>query len=152
MSINTSIKWVTKAFKDLTVDELYAILRLRSEVFVVEQNCVYLDADGKDYSCHHLLGFEGDFLAVYARIVPANVSYEEVSIGRVISSLNYRRSGYGKLLMQKAIEETERLYGKVPIRIGAQAYLKKFYESFGFVDMNEPYMEDGIPHLIMLRY
>lgn len=97
------------------------------------------------------MGYVGNDLAVYSRLVPAGVSYDEVSIGRVISSPKYRGQQYGKLLMQKAIEEMEHLYGSAPIRIGAQAYLKQFYEGFGFVDLNQPYLEDGIPHIIMLR-
>lgn len=90
-------------------------------------------------------------LVAHARLVKPGVSYQEVSIGRVVTSPKYRRGGYGIELMNEAISQIEYVYGKVPIRIGAQAYLKKFYESFGFVDLNEPYLEDGIPHLIMLR-
>jgi ElaA protein len=145
------ISWKLKLFSELSTAELYAILRLRGEVFIVEQNCPYLDADGKDLDSHHLMGYVGDDLAAYSRLVFAGISYEEVSIGRVITSAKYRGKDFGKLLMQQSISEMERLYGRVPIRIGAQAYLKKFYEGFGFIDMNEPYMEDGIPHLIMLR-
>ena len=145
------ISWKLKLFSELSTAELYAILRLRGEVFIVEQNCPYVDADGKDFNSHHLMGYVGDDLAAYSRLVFAGISYEEVSIGRVITSAKYRGKDFGKLLMQQSITEIERLYGKVPIRIGAQAYLKKFYEGFGFIDMNEPYMEDGIPHLIMLR-
>ena len=145
------IEWQLKLFNELTPAELYAVLRLRGEVFIVEQNCPYIDADGKDFDSHHLMGYVGEDLAAYSRLVFPGISYEEVSIGRVITSGKYRRKDFGKLLMQKSIEEIERIYGKVPIRIGAQAYLKKFYEGFGFVDLNEPYLEDGIEHLIMLR-
>ena len=144
-------RWQLKAFEELTAGELYAILRLRAEVFVVEQACPYLDPDGKDLYCYHLTGYEGDKPVAYARIVPAGVSYAEVSIGRVVTSPAYRLTGAGKALMQEAIKFTEKLYGKVPIRIGAQAYLKQFYEGFGFKDLEEPYLEDGIQHLIMLR-
>lgn len=145
------INWQLKPFNDLTTTELYQALILRQEIFIVEQNCPYLDNDGKDFYSHHLFGYFEKELAVYARIVRPGISYAEVSIGRVVCAGKHRKTGFGKLLMQKAIEETENLYGKVPIRIGAQAYLKGFYEGFGFVDLNEPYMEDGIPHLIMLR-
>ena len=145
------IAWKLKLFNELTAAELYNILTLRSEVFIVEQNCPYLDTDGKDFNAHHLMGYLGNDLAAYSRLVFPNISYSEVSIGRVVTSGAYRRKDFGKLLMQKSIEEIERIYGKVPIRIGAQAYLKKFYHGFGFEDMNEPYMEDGIPHMIMLR-
>ena len=145
------LRWQLKHFDELTPHELYAILRLRGEVFVVEQTCPYLDPDGKDVYCHHLLGYAGEELAAYARIVPAGISYSEASIGRVITSFAQRRTGAGKELMKEAIAATEKLFGRVPIRIGAQAYLKQFYEGFGFEDLNEPYLEDGIPHLIMLR-
>jgi len=145
------IRWQLKKFEDLSPAELYAILRLRGEVFIVEQNCPYLDTDGKDFHSHHLMGFIGENLAAYSRLVFPDISYDEVSIGRVVTSPKYRRKELGKQLMEKSIKEIERIYGKVPIRIGAQAYLKKFYEAFDFVDLNEPYVEDGIPHLIMLR-
>jgi ElaA protein len=143
--------WQLKHFKELTVEELYAIMQARQQVFVVEQTCPYLDADGKDLKCHHLVGYYFDVIAAYARIVPPGVSYAEPSIGRVLTTENYRRAGYGKLLMQQAINDCETLYGKVAIRIGAQLYLKAFYESFGFVQQGEVYDEDGIDHIIMLR-
>jgi ElaA protein len=145
------ITWQLKNFESLSPTQLYTILQLRSEVFVVEQTCPYLDPDGKDLYCHHLMGFVGPDLAVYSRLVPAGISYAEVSIGRVISAPKYRGRQLGKQLMEESIAAIETIYGQVPIRIGAQAYLKKFYEGFGFVDLNEPYLEDGIPHLIMLR-
>lgn len=145
------ISWQLKTFEALSPIELYSILKLRGEVFVLEQSCPYVDADGKDLHSYHLLGFVGNDLAAYSRLVLPLVSYEEVSIGRVVTSTKYRNKKYGKLLMQKSIEEVQRIFGQVPIRIGAQTYLKKFYENFGFVDMNEPYVEDGIDHLIMLR-
>ncbi len=145
------ITWQLKHFNQLTTTELYTLLQLRSEVFVVEQTCPYLDPDGKDLYCHHLMGYVGNDLAVYSRLVPAGVSYAEVSIGRVISSPKYRGQQLGKQLMEKSVEAISELYGSAPIRIGAQAYLKQFYEGFGFVDLNQPYLEDGIPHIIMLR-
>ena len=145
------LNWQLKTFDELTVTELYHILQLRCEVFIVEQNCPYLDPDGKDFKSHHLMGSMDGNLVAHARLVKPGVSYQEVSIGRVVTSPKYRRGGYGIELMNEAISQIEYVYGKVPIRIGAQAYLKKFYESFGFVDLNEPYLEDGIPHLIMLR-
>lgn len=145
------IQWQLKLFNNLTPAELYSIMRLRGEIFIVEQNCPYIDADGKDFNSYHLMGHIGEDLAAYSRLVFPNISYKEVSIGRVVTSAKYRRKEFGKLLMKKSIEEIERIYGKVSIRIGAQAYLKKFYEGFDFVDLNEPYLEDGIEHLIMLR-
>ena len=145
------IEWQLKSFSELSTTELYSILCLRSEIFIVEQNCPYLDTDGKDFHAHHLMGYVGNELTAYSRLVFAGISYKEVSIGRVVTAAKYRRKEFGKLLMQQSIIEIEKLYGKVAIRIGAQAYLKNFYEGFGFVDLNEPYMEDGIPHMIMLR-
>ena len=145
------IEWQLKSFSELSTTELYSILCLRSEIFIVEQNCPYLDTDGKDFHAHHLMGYVGNELTAYSRLVFAGISYKEVSIGRVVTAAKHRRKEFGKLLMQQSIIEIEKLYGKIPIRIGAQAYLKNFYEGFGFVDLNEPYMEDGIPHMIMLR-
>lgn len=145
------INWISKKFQELTVDELYELLRLRSEVFVVEQNCVFLDMDNKDQKCHHLLGWIGEDLVASVRIVPAGISYKEPSIGRVVTSPKYRGTGAGKLLMEEAIDLTIQLHGNQPIRIGAQLYLKKFYTSFGFEAEGEIYLEDGIEHIEMLR-
>ena len=145
------LNFILKPFALLTTIELYAVMRLRQEVFIVEQNCPYLDADGKDLKSDHLMGYLGDELVVYSRLVKPGVSYDEVSIGRVISATAHRNKAYGRQLMDESIKRIEALYGQVPIRIGAQQYLQKFYESFGFVKVGEPYMEDGIPHIIMLR-
>ena len=145
------LNFILKPFSELTTIELYSIMRLRQEVFIVEQNCPYLDADGKDLKSHHLMGYLGDELVVYSRLVKPGVSYDEVSIGRVISATAHRSKAYGRQLMDASIKHIEALYGHVPIRIGAQQYLQKFYESFGFVREGDPYMEDGIPHIIMLR-
>jgi ElaA protein len=146
-----NINWGLKTFNELSVMELYCILQLRAEVFVVEQNCPYLDTDGKDLKCFHLMGYdENGVLIAYSRIVPAGISFKEVSIGRVVSSPKVRNTGAGKALMQKAIEEIKLKYDNVPIRIGAQLYLQKFYESFGFVKTSEEYLEDNIPHIEML--
>lgn len=145
------MEWKLKLFNKLTNEELYAILQLRQRVFIVEQNCPYLDNDGKDFYAHHLWVLGQGQIAAYCRLLPAGISYEEVSIGRVITAPEMRGKGYGQKLMAKALETIEELYGPVPVRIGAQAYLRKFYEDFGFVDVGEPYLEDGIPHLIMLR-
>jgi ElaA protein len=142
--------WICKAFDELTAAELYAILRLRSEVFVVEQNCVFLDMDDKDQYCHHLIGRRGDVLAGYSRIVPAGISYVESSIGRIVTSPVLRGHGIGRELIPQGVHTLYTLYGKQPIRIGAQYYLLKFYESFGFVQKGEIYLEDGIEHVQML--
>jgi ElaA protein len=146
------IRWEIKKFDELSTHELYTIMQLRLAVFSVEQNCPYQDADGKDLKCHHLMGFdENNELVVYARIVPPGISYTEVSIGRVISSAKVRGTGAGRLLMKKALELIEELYGNVPVKIGAQCYLRKFYSSFGFEIAGDEYLEDNIPHIEMLR-
>lgn len=148
-----NITWYHKHFKYLSTTELYQILQLRNEVFIVEQNCPFQDLDDKDFKCYHLLGFDTDSQKVmaYTRIVPAGVSYEEASIGRVVTSPLARGGGIGKQLMKKSIELLEELYGGVSIRIGAQLYLKKYYESFGFQQVEEVYLEDGIEHILMVR-
>ncbi|MEY2811041.1 MAG: hypothetical protein RLZZ390_519 [Bacteroidota bacterium] len=145
------IDWSLKKFEDLSALELYEILRLRSEVFVVEQNCVFLDMDDKDQFCQHLQGRINGQLAAVVRILPPGLAYDEPSIGRVVSSPKFRRKGVGIELMKTAIEKTISLYGAVPIKIGAQLYLKKFYESFGFLQCSETYLEDDIPHIKMIR-
>jgi ElaA protein len=145
------INWYTKKFTDLTPHELYAILRLRTAVFVVEQNCVFQDMDNKDQQCLHLMGWEGEQLAACSRLVPPGISYDFPSIGRVVTSPVLRSTGIGKALMQKSIDELVRLYGKTPICIGAQLYLRGFYESFGFAQSGKVYDEDGINHLEMTR-
>lgn len=145
------INWQIKKFYELTVDELYSILQLRSEVFVVEQNCVYHDPDGKDQYAWHLMGTENGKLIAYTRIFPAGVTYEEPAIGRVVTSPTKRRSGLGKELMEQSIEQCKRLFGATAITLGAQLYLKKFYESLGFIVSGKEYIEDGIPHVTMTR-
>jgi ElaA protein len=142
---------ICKAFNDLTVTELYQLLKLRSEIFVVEQNCVFLDADDKDYACHHVLLFDDEQeLVAYARVVPAGKSYTEASIGRIVSSQKVRGKGVGKILTQAAIDAAKNIYGDVPIRIGAQYYAVKFYEQLGFKIDGEIYDEDGIDHIEMI--
>jgi ElaA protein len=142
--------WTDKNFNDLRPDELYAILQLRSEVFVVEQNCVFQDMDNKDQVSHHLMGWQENKLAAYARIVPAGISYVEFSIGRIVSSPGVRRQGIGRVLVDKSIQLAYTLHGKGVIRIGAQYYLRGFYESFGFGKASGIYLEDGIEHIEML--
>ena len=140
-----------KPFADLSPHELYAIMQLRNEVFVVEQNCVYQDADNKDPHCHHLMIWDKQKLVAYSRLLPKGLAYEQMSIGRVISSPAYRGTGAGKLLIAKAIEKCHELFGEGSIHIGAQLYLRKFYESFGFVKVSEMYLEDNIEHVEMER-
>lgn len=145
------LSWIVKPFSSLSPDELYAILRLRSEVFVVEQNCVFQDMDNKDQLSWHLMGWQDNVLIAYTRLVPPGISYPQPSIGRVITSRLVRNNGTGKLLMEKSIEELASLFGKSPIRIGAQLYLKKFYSNFGFEQSSDVYDEDGIDHIEMIR-
>jgi len=145
------IDWKLKTFDELNVHELYELLKIRSEVFVVEQQCVFLDMDDKDQQCYHLLGYVNGKIGAYTRLVPPGVAYEFASIGRVVTSPLVRGSGMGKLLMEKSIEEVERIFGRVTIRIGAQVYLKEFYNSFGFEQSSNIYDEDGIDHIQMDR-
>ena len=151
-NLPASYHHTVKHFNDLSPAELYAILRLRNEVFVVEQNCVFQDADNKDLYCHHLMVFEGKQLVAYARLVPPGLSYEEMSIGRVVTSKSVRGKGAGKYLMQHAVKYCNRIFGDGPIRIGAQSYLRKFYTELGFTATGEIYDEDGIDHIQMIRY
>ena len=142
--------WTCKKFDQLTLEELYVILRLRSEVFVVEQNCVFLDMDNKDFYCEHVMGWQDEKLLGYSRIVPAGISYVESSIGRIVSSPAARGQGIGRELLIQSIDTLYTLHGKRDIRIGAQYYLKDFYSSFGFVQKGEIYLEDGIKRIEML--
>lgn len=148
----TTINYTCTSFEMLTVKELYDIMRLRQEVFVVEQNCPYLDADGKDLYGFHVMGKDDDGkLRCCTRLLPQGVSYDGfVSIGRVANSLDVRGTGEGKRLMNYSIDKIRVLYPGIPIKIGAQSYLKSFYESLGFVDIGIPYLEDGIPHIVMV--
>ena len=143
------IEWTCKSFSSLTLYELYAVMRLRSEVFVVEQNCPYQDADNKDQKCWHFCGWDGEILAAYVRLLPPGVSFTEMSIGRVVTAPTHRKGGIGRQLMEQAIERCTLLFGKQPIRIGAQLYLKNFYESLGFKQCSDVYLEDNIEHIEM---
>ncbi len=144
------VSWICLKFKDLTLEQLYAILRLRIEVFIVEQHCPFQDADNKDDKSYHLTGWKDNMLAAYSRLLPAGVSYKEPSIGRVVTSPLARGKGIGNELMQRSVEACYSLFGKTTIRIGAQLYLKKFYESHGFRQAGPIYDEDGIDHIEMI--
>jgi ElaA protein len=146
-----ALEWKIKPFEALTVHELYDILKLRSEIFVVEQNCVYLDLDGKDKLALHLFGeFDGEIVA-HARLFKAGISFDNASIGRVTVAANYRDRKWGHDLMREAIAGILSHFGESKITIGAQLYLKKFYESQGFVQTSEMYLEDDIPHIEMQK-
>ena len=143
------IEWICKPFSNLTVYELYAVMQLRSEVFVVEQNCPYQDADNKDQKSWHLCGWNNETLAAYVRLLPPGVSFEEMSIGRVVTAPSHRKGGIGRLLMQEGMKQCAEIFGNGPIRIGAQLYLKHFYESLGFKQCSDMYLEDNIKHIEM---
>ncbi len=146
-----NIKWLCKSFNELKPNELYAVLRLRSEVFVVEQNCVFLEIDNKDQIAYHLLGYKDDDLVAYTRLLDKNTAYKLMSIGRVVTSPKYRGTGAGKALMEESIKRCYELFGKDDIKIGAQLYLRKFYESLGFKQSSEMYLEDDIEHIEMIK-
>ena len=144
------IQWQDLHHSELTVASLYALLKLRCEVFVVEQNCVFLDMDNKDQQSWHICGWSKEELVAYTRLVPPNVAYKQPSIGRVVTSPTVRNSGIGRKLMEFSIEKLFSLFGKTDIKIGAQLYLKKFYESLGFKQEGDMYLEDGIEHIEMI--
>ena len=148
---NAAPVWRLLSFDDLRVSELYEALRLRSEVFVVEQHCIYQDMDGFDKQAMHLLGVQGGELKAYARCFEPGVKFAEASFGRVLVQPAARSTGLGHALLEQAILATAQVWGPQAIRIGAQAHLVGFYARHGFKDMGKPYMEDGIPHLEMLR-
>ena len=146
-----NINWEFKNFSELTLESLYDIMRLRQEVFVLEQNCPYLDADGKDIDSYHLLGYLNSELVAYLRIVKPGISFDELSFGRILTSKKIRGNGVGKLLMEEGIKQSKIIFGNIPNRISAQKYLKKFYNTFGFKEIGKEYLEDGIPHIEMIK-
>lgn len=149
------VSWQCTSFQDLSPDDLYSAMALRQIVFVVEQNCPYLDADGVDSKGHHLFGWKsGDGwkrLVAYARIFPPRVKYAEASIGRVTTHPDVRGTGLGHILMAEGIRQIEEKGWGSEIRIAAQMYLERFYEGFGFRRVTEPYLEDDIWHVDMRR-
>lgn len=147
------ISWKSLEFNALTTHQLFDLLKLRVDVFVVEQNCPYPELDEKDRhsDMRHLMGFEQDKLVAYARLLPPGVSYSSASIGRVATHQDFRGNGKGKLLIETAIKYCESYWPNSEIEIGAQTYLLSFYESFGFVATSDMYLEDGIPHVDMKR-
>lgn len=140
-----------KTFDELTTEELYQILRLRSEVFVVEQDCVYQDVDNKDQKALHIIGKKGDEIVAYTRIFKPGDYFENVSIGRVVVSQDQRKYGLGKQIIQASLAAVDQKFPKKPIEISAQSYLLKFYTELGFNAFGEEYLEDGIPHMRMLK-
>jgi ElaA protein len=149
------IAWQWSRFAELTPHALYAALRARSEVFVVEQHCAFLDLDGADQEAWHLLGWaergRTKVLAAYLRLLPPGCKFVEASIGRVLSTAEYRRTGAGRALMREGVRKSAEIHPGHAIRIGAQRYLEHFYGAFGFRPASEPYLEDNIEHIEMLR-
>lgn len=146
------LRWRFAPFDKLTPREVHDLYQARIEVFVIEQDCPFQDVDGADPLCWHLLGFApGGELDAYCRLVPQGVKFAEPSIGRVLTSSRVRGTGAGRVLMREALERAEGLWPGRPIRIGAQHRLERFYEEFGFACVSELYVEDGIPHIEMLR-
>ena len=141
----------TKTFSQLTTDELYALLQLRSEVFVVEQDCVYQDVDGKDQMALHILGYKYKKLVAYTRIFKPGDYFEYASIGRVVVKAHERKFKYGYGIMKASISAITENYNQTKIKISAQVYLMRFYNNLGFEAIGETYLEDGIPHIAMIK-
>lgn len=141
----------TKTFQELTKDELYTILRLRAEVFVVEQNCPYQDVDNKDQKAFHILGYKNEQLIAYTRLFKPNDYFEFSSIGRVVVTQKERKHKYGYDLMNVSIKVIKSHFNETKIAISAQVYLKKFYNNLGFIQQGDDYLEDDIPHIYMIK-
>ena len=148
------MKWIVKKYNELTLDEFHDILQLRINVFVVEQNCPYEELDSKDKKALHVFAFaedEPDTIIGYTRIFKPGDYYKEAAFGRVVVHPDYRKQKLGHKLIEKTIEAIETYFKTSTIKIGAQTYLKNFYESFGFKQVGEEYIEDGIPHIFMIK-
>ncbi len=145
-----NIKWNFTEFDKLQAGDLYKALKLRQDIFIIEQDCIYPDLDNVDYHSFHLLGYSGDTLAAYLRVVPPGTIFTEPSLGRIIVSREYRKTGIGSELVKRGIKHTHQLYNLCPIRIEAQAHLRKFYQGLGFSKVTDAYEKDGIPHIQML--
>lgn len=145
------MEWRIKRFYELSSNELYDILEARIDVFVTEQNCAYKDVDGKDKKSTHIFALDGDKIVAYARILDRGVSYDEVSIGRVLVTKKYRGMNYGEELMKKAIKYIEEEMNEEKIHISAQTYLEKFYKKLGFKIISDKYMDVGIEHFEMIK-
>ncbi|MCB0486499.1 MAG: GNAT family N-acetyltransferase [Flavobacteriaceae bacterium] len=144
------MEWFLKTYDELTVDEFHDILKLRIDIFVVEQNCPYPELDTKDKKAWHFYGKNNDKIIAYTRIFKPRDYYQEAAFGRVVVHQEYRNQKLGYKLIEKTLEQIKNLFGRVPVKIGAQQHLEKFYGSFGFQQVGEPYIEDGIPHIYMV--
>lgn len=140
-----------KNFTELTIDELHDVFQLRSEVFVVEQNCVYQDIDGKDHKALHVLGKRNNTLVAYTRCFAPGIYFKEAAIGRVVVNPNNRKLDLGHQIMKASIEAIKSRYNTTEIKLSAQTYLISFYEQHGFQTTGEEYLEDGIPHIEMIK-
>lgn len=138
-------------FKEFDIEELYNVLQLRSNIFVVEQDCVYLDLDGKDGKAFHVIGFKDNTVVAYTRIFKPGDYFDQASIGRVAVHKDFRKFGYGKVIMEASIKAVEKRFSENEILISAQAYLEKFYNDLGFKTIGDGYLEDGIPHIKMFK-
>ncbi|MDZ7612508.1 MAG: GNAT family N-acetyltransferase [Flavobacteriaceae bacterium] len=148
------MKWILKAFQNLTIEEFYEIARLRINIFIVEQNCPYSELDGKDALALHFFAVANDQplkIVAYTRLFKAGDYYEHAAIGRVVVDADFRNQKLGHELIRRSIEQIENNFGTSKIKIGAQAHLKKFYEAHGFIQIGTGYLEDGIPHIYMVR-
>ena len=143
------MKIAVKSFGEITAEELYKVLQLRSAVFVVEQHCVYQDLDGKDQNALHVIGSNNDEVVAYTRVFDEGKYLDKASIGRVVVHKDHRTFGYGKEIMLASIEAIQKNFNTYEIVLSAQCYLKKFYNDLGFKEQGEEYLEDGIPHILM---
>ena len=145
------MKIFVKSFDELTIYELHDIMQLRSEVFVVEQDCVYQDIDGKDQQALHVFGLKKNKLVAYTRCFPPGIYFDQAAIGRVVVLMKERKYGYGHLIIKASIKAIQTHYNTTNIKLSAQTHLNKFYESHGFSKVGEGYLEDGIPHIAMVK-
>ncbi len=150
MSSGPDVKWQWCRLGDLSAEQLYAVFAARIDIFVVEQNCPYQELDGLDADAEHLIAWSGADLAGYLRVLAPDTRFADPSIGRIFTTQEFRGTGLGRELVAKGIERTRLRYPGRPVRISAQRYLEKFYGSFGFTTVSEPYLEDNIPHVEML--
>ncbi len=148
-----NLEWTWSSFDNISIEHLYKILDLRQRIFIVEQNVPYIDIDGKDLHCRHLTGFLGSELLAYMRIVPVGLfAADGYSFGRVVTRSDIRGTGIGREMVCRGIEYLDKIRNGTSIKISSQLYLKEFYASFGFISIGEPYIEDKILHISMVRY
>jgi len=145
-----NLLWECKSFPNLSLATFYIILRARQEVFILEQNCNYLDCDGKDEQSYHMVAYDGEDIAAYMRILPPGLNYKEASMGRILTTKNHRKQGLGKELMKRGLLFSKEVLNYKSIKISAQSYLVPFYSNFSFQSTGSEYLEDDIPHTEMV--